>query len=426
MSLREPGAAALLGLLLLLLAGCARYQPAPVSPAQTAAALEGRSLADSRLKAFLEQNSAPPETWPLRQWDGRRLVLAALYFHPDLEVSRAQWRVAQAGEITAGARPNPTVNLGPQYAINSDIGASPWLMFLDFDIPIETAGKRGHRLAQSRHLSEAARLNIVSTAWQVRGRLRDALNEYVAARQRMGGLRTRMGIEEQVEQRLEQKQAAGALATAELLPQRVALQKSRLDLADAERAAAEARARVAGAVGLPLAALEAVELPSEWPEPPAALEQLTSAEARRLALQSRPDILAGLAEYEAAQSALQLEIARQYPDLHLGPGYEYDQGENKFGFQLAAELPLFNRNQGPIAQAEARRAAAAARFVALQSRVIGEIDLALASAGAAGRQVAVVDSLLATSANSGIRSVNSWLRVLGRRSTCWRLNWPPA
>jgi outer membrane protein TolC len=41
------------------------------------------------------------------------------------------------------------------------------------------------------------------------------------------------------------------------------------------------------------------------------------------------------------------------------------------------ELPLLNRNQGPIAEAEAKRAEAAARFLAVQAKVIAAIDRAV-------------------------------------------------
>ena len=58
-----------------------------------------------------------------------------------------------------------------------------------------------------------------------------------------------------------------------------------------------------------------------------------------------------LAEYQASQSALQLEIARQYPDVQLGPGYEFDQGDNKWMLGLGVTLPVFNQNQGAIAAA---------------------------------------------------------------------------
>ncbi len=92
------------------------------------------------------------------------------------------------------------------------------------------------------------------------------------------------------------------------------------------------------------------------PAPPAS-------DAQREAVFHRADLLASLAEYAAAESALQLEVARQYPDIHLGPGYTYDTGTNKIGFGLAGiTLPVFDQNQGGIAQAEAKRKEAAARL----------------------------------------------------------------
>jgi cobalt-zinc-cadmium efflux system outer membrane protein len=93
---------------------------------------------------------------------------------------------------------------------------------------------------------------------------------------------------------------------------------------------------------------------------------------------SRGDILGGLAEYAASQSALQLEIAKQYPDVHLSPGYEFDQGDNKWSLGAAITLPVFNQNKGAIAQAAAKRAEAAASFYALQAAVLAQIDRAMA------------------------------------------------
>ena len=123
---------------------------------------------------------------------------------------------------------------------------------------------------------------------------------------------------------------------------------------------------MAEAVAVPLSALSDVELRFDLTDFPAT-DEMVSADARRQALQSRADILGALAEYAASQSAVQLEIAKQYPDVHVNPGYQWDQGENKWQLGLGAELPLFNRNQGPIAEAAARRAEAAARFEALQA-----------------------------------------------------------
>jgi outer membrane protein TolC len=118
------------------------------------------------------------------------------------------------------------------------------------------------------------------------------------------------------------------------------------------------------------------------------------AEAQRQALLHRADILSALAEYAASQSALQLEIAKQYPDIHLSPGYEYDQGDNKWSLGLSVTLPVLNRNQGAIAEAQARRTEAAARFNALQAIVLAEIELAVAGYRAAMQKQADAEAML--------------------------------
>jgi outer membrane protein TolC len=324
------------------------------------------------------------------------LTLAAFYYQPSLDVARAVWAEARAGIVTAGARPNPSVGFSPQYVFNP--GPDPaWVQTLNLDWPIETAGKRGARGAQARHLSESARLDIAATAWQVRSQLRSSLIDFASATRREALLRKQIAVQEQVVAALEQRRDAGALASSEITPARLLLQKARMDLSEAQRQQAEAHARVAEAIGVPMSALNGVEVAFDLTALPADLDHLTSSEVRRQALQGRADVLAALSDYAASESALQLEIAKQYPDVHLNTGYEYDQGLQKWGtLGFGVDLPLMNRNEGPIAQAEARRKQAAARFEALQAKVIADIDRSLVVYQVAARSRAGAEALLAT------------------------------
>ncbi len=363
------------------LVGCVRFTPQPLSAAKSADDFEGRSLAGAGLKEFVQTNSRRPlDPWPPPAWGFTNLVLAAFYYHPDLDVARAKWATAQAGKQVASERPNPTLSVTPAYNTTT-LMPSPWVITPSLDIPIETAGKRGYRIAQAAQLSEAARLNIGSTAWQVRSRVRRSLVELWAAGEAGALLREQMGIQSESIRLLEGQLSAGAISSFEVTQARIAADASRIAWRDAERRTAEARVQLADAIGIPVRALDGVELSfqglSDLPSDP------SLPGARRQALLNRPDILAGLAEYAASQSALQLEIARQYPDVHLSPGYEYDQGDNKWSLGASVTLPVLNKNQGAIAQAQARRREAAASFNALQARVLGEIDLALATYRAA-------------------------------------------
>ena len=380
-----------------LVAGCARFHPQPLSPAETAAGLESRSLGNPELKVFLEKHlNRELNPWPVAKWDFEMLTLAAFYYQPSLDMARAVWAEAQAGVVTAGARPNPTVGFTPQYVFNPGV-EPPWVATLNLDWPIETAGKRGARVTQARHLSESARLNISATAWQVRSQLRASLIDLSAATRRESLLRQQLAVQEQVVASLDQRREAGAMASSEIMPARLLAQKARLDLSDAQRQQVEARARVAEVMGLPVSALKDVEIAYDLTLFPADMDRLTSTEVRHQALQRRPDVLAALADYGASESALQIEIAKQYPDVHLNTGFEYDQGLQKWGLLgFGMELPLLNRNEGPIAQAAARRRQAAARFEALQAKVIADLDRALAVYEVAAKSRAGAEALLAT------------------------------
>jgi outer membrane protein TolC len=269
-----------------------------------------------------------------------------------------------------------------------------------FDLPLETAGKRRFRTEQARHLSESARLNIATTAWQVRSQLRAALLDFSSARQRVALLERQAALRKDLVSRMQGQLEAGAISGVELNTARLALIRARADLADAQRLQAEARSSLAGALGLSVLALNGLDFEFDL-APPATTEDLTASKVRQLALQGRADILGALSDYAASQSALQLEVAKQYPDIHLAPGYYWNAGsagEHDWQIGATVELPLLNRHQGPIAEAAARREASAARFLALQAKVITEIDGAVASFRASQTNVAAVEALTAAQA----------------------------
>ena len=381
-------AAVLVGL---LFGGCAHFEPHPLTASKNAADFESRALTDPGLRAFLETNRLAGE-WPRRTWDLESLTLAAFYFSPELDLARAQWGTARAAMRTAGQRPNPSLSAAPQYNTTT-LSPSPWIAAVNLDLPLETAGKRGHRIAQARHLSDAAKLNIASTAWQVRGKVRRALVELYAATEQERLLAAQQAAQQENVKLLEAQLAAGAVSPAEVTRERIALDTTRLAAQDAKRRRAESRVALAEAIGVPVAALDSVEISFVGLDrvPP----DLDGPAARRQALLNRADVLAALAEYAASEAALRLEIAKQYPDFHLNPGYEYDQADNKWGVGLSLELPVLNQNRGPIAEAEARRAESAAKFNALQARVLAEIERAVAGYRAALEKIATADSLLA-------------------------------
>jgi outer membrane protein TolC len=271
----------------------------------------------------------------------------------------------------------------------------PWVIVSALDWPIETAGKRGRRIDRAEHLATSARLALDGAAWKVRADVRTRLLELVAAREHEAMAVRAQQAQHEVVLLLEQREQLGAVSIADVTVARVSELQAATAHSEAERQQREARVRLATAVGVPVRALDGMDVTVPMDDRASELES-SADELRRDALLKRPDVLAAIADYAAAESALELEIARQYPDLRIGPGYEYDQGLNKWAVVgISLELPVLNRNQGPIGEAEAHRAETAARFIALQASVIDELDRALANRSAAREALDRADALLA-------------------------------
>ena len=374
----------------LALAGCAiqKYRPAPISPTETAAKFEGRTLDDSGLREFLKENLGHDyPTWPPKTWDLRLLTYAAFYFSPAMEMARAQASGAEAGVITAGARPNPTLSVQPGVP-------SPYLFSLGFAVPIQTAGKRGYQILQARHLSEAARFNVANTAWKVRSAVRIALLDYLVAVRSLDQMRSQESVLSDRVRLVGKRLAVGEIPRPEVDLARIDLANTRLAVLSDQSQISQTRAVLAATIGVPVSALNGVEF--SWPsfENPPSPDSLTSEGMQREAVLNRLDVREALAKYAAAEASLQLEIARQYPDVQIGPGYAYEETNSFFTLRLSATLPIFNRNQGPIAEAEARRREAAANFLATQAQVIAESEAASARYSGAWRELVETKALL--------------------------------
>jgi cobalt-zinc-cadmium efflux system outer membrane protein len=390
----RKGIVSLFGVFLLagMLAGCAvqryqRYHPAPIIASATASGFESRSLADPGLQSFEEQNLGHPmATWPPKTWDLQTLSLAALYFHPALESARARVAATEAAMITAGARPNPSLSIAPGIP-------SPYLLTLDFSIPIETAGKRGHRIQVAHSLDQAARLDLADSAWTIHSGVRTALLNYMLAARALELIRSEEKIRQDQINILDKIFSAGEIPRQSVDLARIEVSKTHLAISMAEGQVSEAKAALAAALGVPVAALQSADF--SWPKidilPSAA--SLSPEEIQRDAVLNRLDIRRALAQYAAAEAALQLEIAKQHPDINIGPGYTYEETHSFFTVLFSTTIPVFNRNEGPIAEAEAHRKEAAVALLERQAQVIAKSERALAAYTAALKELAEAESL---------------------------------
>jgi len=203
------------------------------------------------------------------------------------------------------------------------------------------------------------------------------LNEVVAERD-LEVLRLQEQQTSQRVERIAEQVQAGELARPVLAASRLNLINTQLAEKASEGRVAQAKAALAAAIGVPLSGLGNARFAWKGLEQLPSLSTLSLQQVRRQAVLNRLDVRQALAQYQAAEAYLQLQIARQYPDFQIGPGYQYEETDNFFAPSLSLTLPIFNRNQGPIAQAEAARRQAADNLVAIQAQAIAQSEQALA------------------------------------------------
>ncbi len=373
------------------LSACVRYQPHPLDPPHSEQQFRTRSLTDPGLVAFLKRSDWPPAKLTLRD-----LYAVALYYSPELDVARARYRTAQAAITTASTRPNPSIGIGGGY---TNAPESPLVFFANPSITFETANKRGIRTLEAMKLAEAARVDVEATAWQVLSKVRTAWTNCAMAQRAVIVLNDEARLRAEPVAILEKRLSLGEGSRPEVETARALLVAVQLEARSASTTVSEAAASLAAVVGLPAPpAIDTTTLPEN-------LADLALGDVQKAGLLHRADIRRSLLEYAASEAALQLEIAKQRPDIQLSPGYNFDEGHHKITFGPGFDIPVFNRNKGPIAEAEARRAEAEARFNALQAQAIGEMETALAAYKGARTELNDADRTFSTIAKTRVAAM---------------------
>src|SRR5262245_1068934 len=118
----------------LLLASCAlhEYDARPLEADPLATAFLARRLDEPELLALAHPAPGPGPS-PMPSWDGASLTRVALALRPELEVARTAVEEARAAVVTAGARPNPKLEIDPEVALGAD---DPWILGWALAIPL--------------------------------------------------------------------------------------------------------------------------------------------------------------------------------------------------------------------------------------------------------------------------------------------------
>ncbi|HKQ12840.1 MAG TPA: TolC family protein [Steroidobacteraceae bacterium] len=352
-----------------------------------------------------------PHTWSAPQVSANRRMLgdtgasnsllaadevlaAAIAFNPRMKLARAQRDTGAAGVLAAHERANPTLSLAPEHLISAAAGVSPWVVAVSLVWPLRTAGKRDLAIEQALAADDAALLNAAAEVWSLRTDARSVVcaAEFAWARRALAN--EEAGLRVDLVTRMEKQADAGIVSRYEVARARLERDASTLRLHQSDADVIAARHDIAALAGVPLSEVELREPGEGCIKVDPSREVVPAQELEARAIGSRLDLRAKLAEFRSADAAWRTEIAKRYPDLALGPGYMYDQGDRKVTFSLSFELPIHSHNAGGIAKARADRDRFVAEAEVLQAMIVAEVAKAADQLAQARAQLTSAQALL--------------------------------
>jgi cobalt-zinc-cadmium efflux system outer membrane protein len=302
----------------------------------------------------------------------------ALIRNHDLKAARAQVNAALGRLKQSGLWPNPRLELSNESdRVFANQSAFTRSVGLTQDFPI--AGRIGRAQDVSRVDVARALAEVNEAERTLLAEVAKSFYEIVVLDQKIA-LRDRLiNVEASLVATSTNRQKAGEVSELDVNAATLELQRLQQERIVLTGQRAAALRTLAGLVGLPSNVALAVNtaLPSFIHLPPVA--QLVDQARRR-----RPDLrLLALAENRALAERL-LAKASAWEDWSVSLGVRQDklfiegappqQADNATMLKLTIPLPLFNRNQGTQAAAEADREAAREKFAALQMRIENEVS----------------------------------------------------
>ena len=290
----------------------------------------------------------------------QNLIDLAKRVTPNRTVFEANRAAAAALVVEARAWANPELELSAGRARYRE-GDNPAVSIAGVSLKqrFELPGKRSARI----DAAEAGRLLAERTAavdgLALEGEVRQAVVGIAAAELRREQADKAHELAVMVQGIVAQRLAAGETDRGDLTRTNADLAISRLEVDAARREAEAARA----VVRLWCGGEREGQLPQRFTVPDAvadAVPEIPLAAMQQAALSAHPRLAVLDAQAAAVAGALNREERAWYPDLTVGVFGDRGSDTNDLGVTLGVEVPVWNRNQGGIAQARAEIARLAA------------------------------------------------------------------
>lgn len=279
----------------------------------------------------------------------------ALRHNPTLAQAAAYIDAARGKALQAGLPLNPTVGITGEQ-IGADRRAGEWTWFY-LQQEIVTGGKL--RLSRMKYEQEAYAAEVQACAQRLRvaNAIAEGYFEVLAAQRSVENHRRLKLNAEEGFKTTEQLVNVGQANEPDLLQAKVEVQRATVALRNAETRLRRDWERLVAVVGVPTLALQPVSGALE----PEGLP-LGKDEALAKLLEESPELAMARIEVKRDQIQLQRERREPIPNVTVrgGTGYNYDTRNPTAEVALSVRLPVWDRNQGTIRQAQADLARATA------------------------------------------------------------------
>jgi len=303
----------------------------------------------------------------------------ALFLRQNLDLLMAKYGIESAKglQITARLFPNPVASIGTLSAFTQgrNLGNSGALISQIQQL-FELAGKRGYRIESAGYGTQSVEAAFEDAVRQLTFAVKDSYNRVQLAQRRLALAEENRDRFSRILEVNTIRFKKGYIAEVDLI--RIRLQfidfQSQViqSLQEGETARADLRQllRVSPATQL--------ELTSEFD-----YKRIDPdiSRLRTAALDARPDVRSK--RFTMSQREADLKLARAYriPDVTVGAGYAFQgpkgpDNPGQVALNLGVPLPLFNRNQGGIMQAEVAVQSAEADLNKTLNQVENEVDVA--------------------------------------------------
>lgn len=298
-----------------------------------------------------------------------------------LLAERANLSVAEAALVTARLRPNPVLSGGADSldwlgtGFNDINEAGPPQYSVRIDVPFERGHKRDLRASLADQGKRIAEAQIADAARRLTLEVILASVDVLEAKAKLQLAEDNLQAFERLVQLNERRLTSGAIPQLEVSRSRVAMLQYRGNVRSAQLALTQARLKLVPLLGRKPDE-EPVDIDDQLAPPSAAIAPSLTI-LQTVARTSRPDLIAAQREQARTQADLRLQIAQGKVDYVLAAEYRRQQGVNGrgnlFGMFFSVPLPLFNRNQGEIARADAETEKANRFLTALETDVAGQV-----------------------------------------------------